>query len=97
MEPPALTKASRMSRASNHSLATSDVHLQCNTQIDELRQRIKQLEAKNKDYLDKLANPMDEGKAELIKQTKQARKSGIALEQEAIDVLDETLEELVQK
>jgi prefoldin subunit 5 len=75
------------------------MHEKCHSQIDHLQARIAALEAKNKEYLDKIANPVDEGRVEMIRATKMARKSvGFMEEVEVMEKLvDETLDDLAQK
>lgn len=75
------------------------MHEKCHSQIDHLKTRIAALEAKNKEYLDKIANPVDEGRVEMIRATKMARKSvGFMEEVEVMEKLvDETLDDLAQK
>lgn len=75
------------------------MHEKCHSQIDHLKTRIAALEVKNKEYLDKIANPVDEGRVEMIRATKMARKSvGFMEEVEVMEKLvDETLDDLAQK
>lgn len=90
----------RVSLISRTSLRRGDLHIQCNRQMDELRARIAQLEAKNKEYLDQMANHNDsEQRRELIRETKVARRSGQldTAGDEVVNLLDETIDELMQK
>lgn len=54
------------------------------------------LEAKNKEYLDRIANPVDDGRVEMIKLTKMARKSANFMEEVEVmeKLVDETLDDL---
>ena len=87
-------------KAKHHtSLQLGEIHQQYKGQIDLLQQRISSLEAKNKEYLDRLANPTDEDRKEMLRATKEARKS-VTFMQEVTSMeklVDETLEELLQK
>jgi hypothetical protein len=54
------------------------------------------LEAKNKEYLDRIANPVDDGRVEMIRATKMARKSANFMEKVEVmeKLVDETLDDL---
>ena len=54
------------------------------------------MESKNKEYLDRIANPIDNDRVEMIKATKMARKSSNFLEEVEVmeKLVDETLDDL---
>ena len=54
------------------------------------------LEAKNKEYLDRIANPVDDSRVEMIRATKMARKSANFMEEVEVmeKLVDETLDDL---
>lgn len=64
-------------------------------QMDSLHARIQALEAKNKEYLDRLAGQGENDRQELLRETKMARKS-VGVEDIA-KLVDETLDEIAQK